>query len=139
MDKKSYYRATRHAVLLAAAGAAAGSLLFAGVSYSALVLEQSGTIAFLLMLAYAACITLCFRGRYWYYPVFIPVLWVPLSALAALPLALLPGYAGSTTAGRALFFYVWTLNGAGIAAAAALGMAVRGLIAAVRAFERRRL
>ncbi|MFD1957870.1 hypothetical protein ACFSL6_27780 [Paenibacillus thailandensis] len=135
--RKSYYRATCRVLLLAAAGAAASGLTAAGAAVSPLIADRIGTIAFLLAIGCAVLAAGWFRGRYWYYPVFVPVLWVPLSVLALRLLAFVSG--GFSEAGHdAIYIYIWLWNAAAVAAGAVLGILARGLIGLVRALERNR-
>ncbi|QAY67679.1 hypothetical protein [Paenibacillus protaetiae] len=138
-DKTAYYRATKRVLLLAAICALGSGALLKGAQWSTLILDESRTIACLLLLAYAVPVARLFRGQYWYFALFIPLLWLPLLVLAsALALALPPAGQSDGLAEGVLLVYISVLNAFSVAGAVVLGLAARAAIAAARTAERMR-
>lgn len=114
-------------------------MFIAGADYSALILDRSLTIAFFLTVAYAVPAALWFRGRYGYFVLFIPVLWVPLSVIVSLPIVLLPARFNHAAHSEGVYVFIWLLHASSVALGVALGISARGLKTLALLLEKRRL
>ncbi|WP_188892332.1 hypothetical protein [Paenibacillus radicis (ex Gao et al. 2016)] len=101
--------------------------------YSDAIFNNSYWIAAVLAALYAVPVVIWFRNRYWYFPLFIPVLWVPFVVITGFIFPRLPEGA---MGGGMLLLFIHILNLGAVALGVALGMTVNAIMAAWRKLNR---
>ncbi|ANY66876.1 hypothetical protein BBD42_10655 [Paenibacillus sp. BIHB 4019] len=118
----------RRAILLSLIFSLIGNTLYYATAYSVTVLNGVITLLVLIGVLYTIAIVRSFSGRYWYFPLFIPVLWVPLTVILTYGLGLLFPLSDEATSRGLLVIYIHGLNLCTVAASAFMGMFVKGLL-----------
>ncbi|GGG85329.1 hypothetical protein GCM10010918_49100 [Paenibacillus radicis (ex Gao et al. 2016)] len=131
--KRSFRRATLIAVLASVIYALIGNTFFNMAYYSDAIFNNSYWIAAVLAALYAVPVVIWFRNRYWYFPLFIPVLWVPFVVITGFIFPRLPEGA---MGGGMLLLFIHILNLGAVALGVALGMTVNAIMAAWRKLNR---
>ncbi|MFF2092510.1 hypothetical protein [Paenibacillus sp. NPDC058174] len=131
--KRSFRKATLIAVLASVIYALIGNTFFNMAYHNDAVFNNSYWIAGVLAVLYAVPVVIWFRNRYWYFPLFIPVLWVPFAVITGL---LFPRLPEGAMGGGMLLLFIHILNLGAVGLGAALGMTVNGILAAWRKLNR---
>ncbi|MNZ85867.1 hypothetical protein D3C78_1046730 [compost metagenome] len=135
MEQLSFSRAMRQVVLLSFLYALISNGFLYAAYYSPVIVEWSYVIALLLIVVISIPIIIWFFNRYWYFPAFIFMFWIPFSVLLAYFLyQVLPTGSNDYEFGLLLLFYL-ILDVFVVVAGIGLGMAVNG----IRVLSRRRL
>ncbi|WP_341279961.1 hypothetical protein [Paenibacillus sp. FSL H8-0537] len=120
--------AMRRVTLLSLIFSLIGNTLYYATAYSVTILNGVFTLLVLLGVLYTIAIVRSFSGRYWYFPLFIPVLWVPITVILSYGLGLLLPLSDEVTSRGLLVVYIHGLNLCTVAASAFVGMFVKGLL-----------
>ncbi|WP_338553475.1 hypothetical protein [Paenibacillus sp. KS-LC4] len=127
-NRSSFGFAMRRVALLSLIFSLIGNTLYYATAYSVTILNGVFTLLVLLGVLYTIVIVRSFGGYYWYFPLFIPVLWVPLTVILSYGLGLLFPLSDEVTSGGLLVVYIHGLNLCSVAASAFMGIVVKGLL-----------
>ncbi|MDQ0113551.1 hypothetical protein [Paenibacillus harenae] len=129
VDKYALFkRSARNASLVCIAYSLVTNAVYFASYYSSFIIDYSYYICFLLAAVFAVPVIWLFRGKHWYFPVFIAMLWIPVNLVIgfAVP-GMLPEDGGETGDGLALFFF-FILNLVSVACGTLTGMIVNGIL-----------
>ncbi|WP_127497959.1 hypothetical protein [Paenibacillus glycanilyticus] len=134
--RPGYQRAAFFVVLLSVIYAVIGNTFFQlAYRYSAAI-DEAYIVFAITSAVYALPVILCFRRKYWYFALFIPVIWVPMLMITGYLMgAVFPLPEDDYGAGMLLLF-IHGLNLAAVILGVALGLTVNAAIAAWRKFSR---
>lgn len=130
----SFRRSTLYVVLMSVIYAIIGNTFFHMAYRSSAVIDQSYLIVAVLAVLYVIPVVLWFRSRYWYFPLFIPILWVPMTVISSFLFGILFPLPEEDMGGGLLLLFIHGLNLGSVLLGVALGMTANGLITAWRKF-----
>lgn len=123
-----FKRSARNASLLSVVYALVTNVVYFASHYSSFIIDYSYFICFLLAVLFAVPVIWLFRNKYWYFPVFILLLWVPLNLMIGFALSsVLPEGSGEVGDGLALFFF-FILNLVSVVCGTLAGTIVNGIL-----------
>lgn len=126
-NRSPFGLAMRRVILLSLIFSLIGNTLYYGSAYSLTILNGVFTLSVLLGVLYTIAIVRSFSGGYWYFPLFIPVLWVPVTVILTYLLGLVLPISEELTSNGLLAIYILGLHLCCVAASAFMGMFVKGV------------
>ncbi|MUT65121.1 hypothetical protein GOM71_04155 [Paenibacillus sp. NEAU-GSW1] len=99
--------------------------------YSEAVIANSYFIFAVMAVLFTVPVVVWFRSRYWYFPLFIPVLWVPFTIIT---MFIIPGLPEDDMGGGMLALYIYFLMLGAVLLGSIIGMTINGAATAWKKF-----
>lgn len=133
---RSFRRSMLFVVLLSVIYAIIGNTFYSIANRYSAVIDMAYTISILLTVLQAVPVVLWFRNKYWYFPLFIPVLWVPMAVIASFLFSSIFPASEDEIGGGILMVFIYGLNLGTIVIGVLLGIVVNAAYAAWGKFRR---
>ncbi|MFF2481231.1 hypothetical protein [Paenibacillus sp. NPDC058071] len=135
-NRRFEFHAALWAVAISVIYAIFGNTFFYLASRYTMVLDQSYTVFILFAAMIAASVIWRFRSRYWYFPLFIPILWIPFTVIFAFLMSAVFPLPEDNLGGGLMVLFIHGLNLGAVLIGVALGMAVNAAAVAWKKFGR---